>query len=292
MKADAFRFDGRTPCDLSRLPTDAGGEKGKKDEYAAKTAANLRRMEALQEALYADGREGLVILLQALDAAGKDGTIKHVMGGLNPQGVTVYNFKQPHQGRAAARLSVAGGAVPAAPAGASPSSTAAITRMCWWCGMHGLQKTYRMADRVLEDDDETFFSANATVRSATLRNICTKTASGWSRSFCTYPKPSRKSGFWSASTRRKRTGSSRRRTLPSAPALTSTTTCTARSSPKRPANTPPGTPCPPTQKWYTRYLVSEVVADALEQCAPAYPRVDAAARAEMQKARRQLLAED
>ena len=51
-------------------------KKGKKDEYAAKTAANLRRMEALQEALYADGREGLVILLQALDAAGKDGTIK------------------------------------------------------------------------------------------------------------------------------------------------------------------------------------------------------------------------
>ena len=49
---------------------------------------------------------------------------------------------------------------------------------------------------------------------------------------------------------------------------------------------------PADQKWYTRYLVSEVVADALEQCAPAYPRVDAAARAEMQKARRQLLAED
>ena len=155
MKADAFRFDGRTPCDLSRLPTDAGGEKGKKDEYAAKTAANLRRMEALQEALYADGREGLVILLQALDAAGKDGTIKHVMGGLNPQGVTVYNFKQPTRAELQHDyLWRVGQCLP-------PRGGIAIFNRSYYedvlvVRMHGLQKTYRMADRVLEDD-EAFF---------------------------------------------------------------------------------------------------------------------------------------
>ena len=80
MKADAYRFDGKTSCDLSRLPTDAGTEKGKKAEYAEKTAANLKKMESLQEAFYADGREGMVILLQALDAAGKDGTMRRVSG--------------------------------------------------------------------------------------------------------------------------------------------------------------------------------------------------------------------
>ena len=52
-------------------------------------------MAALQEKLYAQNRHGLLIVLQAMDAAGKDGTIKHVMSGLNPQGTQVTSFKAP-----------------------------------------------------------------------------------------------------------------------------------------------------------------------------------------------------
>ena len=52
-------------------------------------------MTRLQDKLYADGREGLVVMFQAMDAAGKDSTIKRVMSGVNPQGVSVYSFKQP-----------------------------------------------------------------------------------------------------------------------------------------------------------------------------------------------------
>ena len=55
----------------------------------------IERMVELQDKLYAQGTEGVVIMIQAMDAAGKDGTIKHVMSGLNPQGVGVYSFKQP-----------------------------------------------------------------------------------------------------------------------------------------------------------------------------------------------------
>ena len=95
MNAETFCFDGSRTCDLEHLPTGAGKYRDRKDEFAPRTANNLKQMEALQEALYADGREGLIILLQALDAAGKDGTVKHVMGGLNPQGVEVHNFKVP-----------------------------------------------------------------------------------------------------------------------------------------------------------------------------------------------------
>ena len=56
---------------------------------------NLGRIEALQDKLYADGRESVLIILQAMDAAGKDSTVKHVMGCVNPQGIDVHSFKQP-----------------------------------------------------------------------------------------------------------------------------------------------------------------------------------------------------
>lgn len=56
---------------------------------------NLKKMEKVQDKLYAEGRQSLLIILQALDAAGKDGAIKHVMSGINPQGCKVSSFKTP-----------------------------------------------------------------------------------------------------------------------------------------------------------------------------------------------------
>jgi PPK2 family polyphosphate:nucleotide phosphotransferase len=75
-------------------PALKGVELGKKqaEELLAK---GVRLMAEHQDKLYADDRYGLLIVLQAMDAAGKDGTIKHVMSGLNPQGVQVYSFKAP-----------------------------------------------------------------------------------------------------------------------------------------------------------------------------------------------------
>ena len=95
MNTDRYLFDGSHPCALRKLPCDSKDDHIKKEDILAKTAENLEKMAALQDAFYADGREGLVIILQALDAAGKDSTVKHVMGGLNPQGVQVTSFKQP-----------------------------------------------------------------------------------------------------------------------------------------------------------------------------------------------------
>ncbi len=56
---------------------------------------NLARLAEAQTLLYADDRYAVLILLQAMDAAGKDGTIKHVMSGVNPQGCQVFSFKKP-----------------------------------------------------------------------------------------------------------------------------------------------------------------------------------------------------
>jgi PPK2 family polyphosphate:nucleotide phosphotransferase len=69
-----------------------GYDKADAEEHLPK---NLDRLSALQYMLYAEGRRSLLVVLQGIDAGGKDGTIKHVMSGLNPQGVNVTSFKVP-----------------------------------------------------------------------------------------------------------------------------------------------------------------------------------------------------
>ena len=58
-------------------------------------AAGVQALASLQDMLYAQDRWGLLLIFQAMDAAGKDSAIKHVMSGVNPQGVEVYSFKAP-----------------------------------------------------------------------------------------------------------------------------------------------------------------------------------------------------
>ena len=69
-----------------------GVEKSAASDVLAK---NIERLSVLQYRLYAEARRSLLVVLQGIDAAGKDGSIRHVMTGLNPQGVTVTAFKQP-----------------------------------------------------------------------------------------------------------------------------------------------------------------------------------------------------
>lgn len=74
-------------------PSDTHGvNKGAAAEQLVK---NIERLAVLQYHLYAEGRRSLLVVLQGIDAAGKDGAVRHVMSGLNPQGVTVTPFKVP-----------------------------------------------------------------------------------------------------------------------------------------------------------------------------------------------------
>ena len=93
MQLDDFCFDGKGTFSLDDYPTNAKIPKEQRERYEALMQENIDRMADLQDRLYAEGREGVVIMFQAMDAAGKDSTIKRVMTGLNPQGVNVYSFK-------------------------------------------------------------------------------------------------------------------------------------------------------------------------------------------------------
>jgi PPK2 family polyphosphate:nucleotide phosphotransferase len=80
---------------LSNIDPSFMGKHESHEEAAAETRKHVERMDKLQYLLYADGTQSLLVVFQALDAAGKDGVIRHVFSGMNPQGTFVFAFKQP-----------------------------------------------------------------------------------------------------------------------------------------------------------------------------------------------------
>lgn len=81
--------------ELARFDPSDRGRFARKRDARDLTEANLDRLRDLHDRLYASASKGLLIVLQAMDTAGKDGTIKHVLGAFNPQGVRVCPFKAP-----------------------------------------------------------------------------------------------------------------------------------------------------------------------------------------------------
>lgn len=92
---DAFRVRPDHAVDLAALPTKVPDVYKDKDEYEDLLEERTKRLRHLQNLLYADDRHALLVIFQAMDAAGKDGAIKHVMSGVNPQGCQVFSFKAP-----------------------------------------------------------------------------------------------------------------------------------------------------------------------------------------------------
>ena len=91
-----FRVDDPDRFRLASFdPGDTGGLDLAKDEAKAMLADGIKQLAELQERLYAQDQWAVLVVLQAMDAAGKDGVIKHVMSGVNPQGCEVHAFKAP-----------------------------------------------------------------------------------------------------------------------------------------------------------------------------------------------------
>jgi PPK2 family polyphosphate:nucleotide phosphotransferase len=80
---------------MSKFKTDDKGEFRDKEDAQRAIEKTLEKLKALQEVLYAESKRSLLVVLQALDAGGKDGAIQHVFSGVNPQGCQVTSFKAP-----------------------------------------------------------------------------------------------------------------------------------------------------------------------------------------------------
>ena len=95
MKIDKFLAAEGKKVDLKDHATNDTGDYKEKTEAVADLAKNIERLAELQDVLYAQDIHSLLVVFQAMDAAGKDSVVKHVMSGINPQGCQVTSFKQP-----------------------------------------------------------------------------------------------------------------------------------------------------------------------------------------------------
>jgi len=90
-----YRVEPGTRVDLEKWPTRVDPIYRSKQHYDTLLRQHTEELSQLQSLLYASNRYALLLVFQAMDAAGKDGAIKHVMSGINPQGCEVYSFKSP-----------------------------------------------------------------------------------------------------------------------------------------------------------------------------------------------------
>jgi PPK2 family polyphosphate:nucleotide phosphotransferase len=97
MKIDTgeFRIREGKDLDLHKRPTRVDPAYKSSTQYASMLAEHVARLSAQQQLLYASNRYALLLVFQAMDAAGKDGSIRHVMSGVNPQGCHVFSFEHP-----------------------------------------------------------------------------------------------------------------------------------------------------------------------------------------------------
>ena len=89
-----FRVTGKK-VKLSQWPTIVKPACKSKEQYQELLAEHVEKLSSLQQLHYASNRYALLLIFQGMDAGGKDGAIRHVMSGVNPQGCQVFSFKQP-----------------------------------------------------------------------------------------------------------------------------------------------------------------------------------------------------
>jgi PPK2 family polyphosphate:nucleotide phosphotransferase len=286
MKLEDCRYDGQKAFKLSDYPTSAQVDKSARKDIEELMAANIERMIELQDKFYAQGDEGLVIMFQAMDAAGKDGTIKHVMSGLNPQGVKVYSFKQPSKEelahdylwRAACHLPERGyiGLF-----NRSYYEDVLIVKV------RELWRGYAMPKRCLELSEEEFFAQRYRqivnfedfLFENGYRLVKIFLNLGYDeqrkRFLSRIDEPAKNWKFSSGDVDERELWPQYMKAFEDAIGATST---------KR----NPWYVIPADQKFFARYLVSEAILDALETCNPAYPTLSADEVAKLEECRKRL----
>lgn len=284
------RFDGKGHFKIGDYPTSANVDKDERLRYEELAEQNNIRMAELQNKLYAEAHEGVVVLLQAMDAAGKDSTIKNVMSGVNPQGVHVYSFKQPSKEelahdylwRAATHLPERGhiGLF-----NRSYYEDVLVVRV------HSLQHGYAMPKRTIDMDEDEFFDRR-------YRQISDFEEYLWENGyrvlkiFLNVGLDEQKKRFleriddeaknWKFSS----TDVAERELWPKY--MEAFEKCINKTATEH----APWYIIPADQKWFTRWLVSEAVVKVLEDCDPHYPKLPDEQKAMLEECRGKLTNED
>ena len=286
MEGKIYRFDGDKRCDLEEL--DAGVDKD--DELKAycqeQTQKNIEKMAQVQDAFYADGREGLIVVLQALDAAGKDSVVKHVMTGLNPQGVMVHSFKSPSKEELSHDyLWRVNRCLP------SRGSIAIFNRSYYEdvlpVQIHELYKTYRMAPRTLNDKKDEFFRK----RYRQIRwyeEYLYENSYRVVKIYLHVSKQKQKERFLDRINIPEKNWKFSADDLKDRALFEEYQKVYGEIITETSSEHSPWYVVPADQKWYTHYLVSQIVLSALEDCCHTYPELSEEMKACLDDCRRQL----
>ena len=276
MSAKDYRFDGSRNVSLKDMPTAAGDAKAYKAELVQKTQENIARAAALQEKLYAAGQEGLIIALQARDAAGKDSLIKKVFSGLNPAALEVHSFKAPSSTELSHDyLWRIHQALP--PRGKIALFNRSHYEDVLAVRVHHLERGYRLAPRCLTEDFferrflqlrhwEEYLYENGLRMVKVFLNVSREEQR---RRFLDRMELDEKHWKLSTSDMKERAlWEEYDRAYEDSINQTATPEC-------------PWYVLPADNKWYTRYLMSEILVNTLEEMNPQYPPLDSAEAAKL-----------
>ena len=234
-----FRLKDHDPSDTRWVRT--------KKELKDLLQEGVGRLCQLQERLYAQDRWGVLLVFQAMDAAGKDSAIKHVMSGVNPQGCQVYSFKAPSAEELESRLPVANDARRCPSAAGSASSTGPTTRRCSSSRVHPelLEQSAASAPAGHQDTSGRSGSRTSTPSNAT----CRATATSIRKFFLNVSKKEQKARFLARlDSRRQELEVRHGRRSRSATGGTTTRRLTRRRSVTPGRRTRRGSSCPPTTR--------------------------------------------
>ena len=276
MSAKDYRFDGSHSVSLKDMPTGADDAKACKAELVQKTQENIARAAVLQEKLYAAGQEGLIIALQARDAAGKDSLIKKVFSGLNPAALEVHSFKAPSSTELSHDyLWRIHQALP--PRGKIALFNRSHYEDVLAVRVHHLERGYRLAPRCLTEDFfdrrfrqlrhwEEYLYENGLRMVKVFLNVSREEQR---RRFLDRMELDEKHWKLSTSDMKERAlWEEYDRAYEDSINQTATPEC-------------PWYVLPADNKWYTRYLMSQILVDTLEEMNPQYPPLDSAEAAKL-----------
>lgn len=285
LSLNQYRYDGSEKIKLEKAPTSARALGLNREQVVEQTLQNKLEIASLQDRLYAEGQEGVVVIFQAMDAAGKDSAIKHVMSAVNPQGIMVHSFKQPtSQDLSHDFLWRAVQCLPAR------GSMAIFNRSYYEdvliVRVRGLHKNYKMAPRCLEDPEffekryrqirhfESYLYENSY---RTVKFFLHVSAKKQKQRFLERIERKEKNWKFSSSDIKER---ALWNDYQDAYEKAINATATKNN---------PWYVLPADNKWYTRYLISEAIKQVLEQTDPHYPVVTAAKEEELERCRQQLV---
>lgn len=284
MKADKYIILGEKKTDIRKLPTDSREDNVSKDEIIRKYEENKQKLIELQDKFYADAREGLIVVIQALDASGKDSTIRNVFSGLNPQGVKVHYYKAPTSDELAHDyLWRVHQNVP------RRGEIAVFNRSHYedlvTVQAEEIWKGYHMADRVLDDTKKKFF-AKRYEQVNNFEQYLYENSYRTVKIFLHVSKEEQTEQLLERIELPEKNWKFRADDLKVRDKFDAYLKCFNDVINKTSTKESPWYVLPGDQRWYTRYLVTEILLDVMKKCKPEYPALPDEEAAKLPECRR------